>query len=214
MAEEYDVCIVGSGAGGGMAAYALTKQGARVVMHGLTHRMAGRCWTPPGIFYAHVWARGQGELYTAPAEDTARRLEAARAILVRAGLERATRAFVPPAWLLSPGGRQVVDSHGFDFYELFDGIVHQGDRHARRVVGWGSLNPVEAVATAIYADLQSIRAGLDTRLAIHPADMRVPAQRRAIRRALTRLLPRMRPLSYDTYLTERARLLAPAPSGT
>ena len=29
---EYDVCIVGSGAGGGMAAYALTQQGARVVM--------------------------------------------------------------------------------------------------------------------------------------------------------------------------------------
>ena len=31
-AEEYDVCIVGSGAGGGMAAWALTRQGARVIM--------------------------------------------------------------------------------------------------------------------------------------------------------------------------------------
>ncbi|MGZ8413295.1 MAG: GMC family oxidoreductase [Gemmatirosa sp.] len=30
--QVYDVCIVGSGAGGGMAAYALTKAGARVVM--------------------------------------------------------------------------------------------------------------------------------------------------------------------------------------
>jgi choline dehydrogenase-like flavoprotein len=29
---EYDVCIVGSGAGGGMAAYALTQAGARVIM--------------------------------------------------------------------------------------------------------------------------------------------------------------------------------------
>jgi choline dehydrogenase-like flavoprotein len=32
MTEDFDVCIVGSGAGGGMAAYALTKAGARVVM--------------------------------------------------------------------------------------------------------------------------------------------------------------------------------------
>ena len=30
--DAYDVCIIGSGAGGGMAAYALTKAGARVVM--------------------------------------------------------------------------------------------------------------------------------------------------------------------------------------
>src|SRR3954468_16612786 len=29
---EYDVAIIGSGAGGGMAAYALTKAGAKVVM--------------------------------------------------------------------------------------------------------------------------------------------------------------------------------------
>jgi predicted deacetylase len=193
---------------------ALEDQGARLVMHGLTHRMSGRCWSPLGMFRAHIFARGQGELYAADAAETARRLDAARDILIRAGLEGATHAFVPPAWLLSPAGRQVVASRGFDFYEVFGGIMHQGARHARRVVGWGSLNPIETVATAIYADLQSIRAGLDTRLAIHPADMRLPAQRRAIRRTLTRLLPRMRALSYATYLTEKTRLLAPAPSGT
>ena len=30
--DAYDVCIIGSGAGGGMAAYALTRAGARVVI--------------------------------------------------------------------------------------------------------------------------------------------------------------------------------------
>jgi predicted deacetylase len=192
----------------------LEEQGARLMMHGLTHRMVGRAWTPLGMFRAHIFARGQGELYNADAAETARRLDEGRAILVRAGLEGATRAFVPPAWLLSPAGRQVVAQRGFDFYEIFGGIIHHGTRHARRVVGWGSLNPIETVATAIYADLQSIRTGLDTRLAIHPADMRLPSQRRAINRILTRLLPRMRALNYATYLQETSGDLALLSSGT
>ena len=39
--DSYDVCIVGSGAGGGMAAYALTKAGARVAL-----LEAGQMWDP------------------------------------------------------------------------------------------------------------------------------------------------------------------------
>jgi len=39
--DAYDVCIIGSGAGGGMAAYALTRAGARVVM-----LEAGLCGLP------------------------------------------------------------------------------------------------------------------------------------------------------------------------
>lgn len=190
----------------------LEDEGARLVMHGLTHQMAGRAWSPLGLFRAHVFARGQGELYAASADETARRLDLGQAILVRAGLAGATRAFVPPAWLLSPAGRQVVAQRGFDFYELFGGILAQGARHARRVVGWGSLNAIETVATALYADLQSLRASPDTRLAIHPADMRRPTQRRAIRRALRRLLPRMRALNYATYLGEKTAHLAPDPA--
>jgi choline dehydrogenase-like flavoprotein len=51
--EVYDVCIVGSGAGGGMAAYALTQAGARVVM-----LEAGREWysTRDATMLQPAWA--------------------------------------------------------------------------------------------------------------------------------------------------------------
>jgi predicted deacetylase len=190
----------------------LADGGARLVMHGLTHRMTGRAWTPAGMFRAHLFARGQGELHNCDAAETARRLDEGMAILRRAGLEGATRAFVPPAWLLSAAAREVVAARGFDFYEVFGGIVHGEDRYARRVIGWGSLGPVEAATTALYADLQSVRAGVDTRLAIHPADMRRPAQRRAVRRTLARLLPRMRAEGYTSYLGARTGRPAAPPT--
>jgi predicted deacetylase len=178
--------------------------GARLVMHGLTHRMERRSWTPAGFFRAHFFARGQGELHNCDDADASRRLDEGAAILRRAGLGAATTAFVPPAWLLSPAARTVVAARGFDFYEVFGGIVHHGRTLAQRVIGWGSLNPVEAVATAVYAGLQSLRADVDTRLAIHPADMRRPGQRRAIERVVSRLAARMRAESYTTYLAARA----------
>jgi predicted deacetylase len=191
----------------------LMEGGARLVMHGLTHRMTGRAWTPGGFFRAHVFARSEGELFNCGAEETSRRLDEGTAILRRAGLEEATRAFVPPAWLVSPAARGVVAERGFEFYELFGGIFHGGRRHARRVIGWGSLSALEAAATALYADLQSVRTGVDTRLAIHPADMRRPGQRRAIRRTLARVIPRMHPESYTSYLDARTKRLAATPTG-
>lgn len=178
----------------------LVDEGATLVMHGLTHRMPGRIWTPAGFVRGHVFARGQGELLRATAEEARSALDEGADILRRAGLEAATRAFVPPAWLLSRAAREVVARAGFAFYEVFAGIVHDGRVRAPRVIGWGSLNVVETAATAVYADLQSRLPACDTRLAVHPADMRRPSQRRAIARALARLRARTRPLSYATYL--------------
>lgn len=178
----------------------LADEGATLVMHGLTHRMPGRAWTPAGFTRGHVFARGQGELLRATAEEASRALEEGADILRRAGLEAATRAFVPPAWLLSRAAREVVARAGFAFYEVFGGIVHDGRLRAPRVIGWGSLNVVETFATAAYADAQSRLRARDTRLAVHPADMGRPSQRRAITRALARLRARTRPQSYATYL--------------
>ena len=183
----------------------LADAGACLAMHGLTHRMPGRAFSPAGIIRAHVFARGQGELYKSDEADAQRRLDEGATLMRRAGLDDATRAFVPPAWQLSPAAREVVERSGFEFYEVFGGIVDCAGRRraglrARRLIGWGSLNAVEAAATAIWASAQSLRPVTDTRLAIHPADMRRPGQVRAVRRVLQRLLPRMRPMSYRAFL--------------
>jgi predicted deacetylase len=178
----------------------LADGGAQLVMHGLTHRMPGRAYTPAGFVRGHVFARGQGELLRASTEAAQRAIDEGTDILRRAGLEPATRAFVPPAWLLSPAARAVVARAGFDFYELFGGIVHGARLRARRVIGWGSLNAVETGATAAYAWAQTLLPARDTRVAVHPADLRRPLQRRAIARALARLRARTRPMSYATYL--------------
>ena len=182
----------------------LADAGACLAMHGLTHRMLGRAFSPAGIIRAHVFARGSGELYKSDAPDTLRRLEQGTALLRRAGLDEATRAFVPPAWQLSPAALEVVERAGFDFYERFGGIVHRDGLRARRLIGWGSLNAVEAAATAIWAGAQSRRSPVDTRLAIHPADMRRPGQVGSVTRALRHLLPRMRAMSYRAYLAAAA----------
>ncbi|HET6279738.1 MAG TPA: DUF2334 domain-containing protein [Polyangia bacterium] len=182
----------------------LADRGARLVMHGLTHRMPGRAWTPAGLLRAHVFARGQGELYRCTAADAQARIDQGRGILARAGLEDAARAFIPPAWLLSAAARAVVAVAGFEFFELYGGIIWHGQRLARRVIGWGSLGELEARATALYADLQHRLPPVDTRLAVHPVDVTRPSQRRAIARVVGRLLPDFRPLNYTGYLAQRS----------
>lgn len=174
--------------------------GATVVLHGLTHRMPRATFNPARLAAAYGFARGQGELYCVAADDAARRLEAGRDILRRAGLEEAGARFVPPAWLLSREARAAVDAAGFEWFELYDGLHDARGRRPLRLIGWGSLNPVEAVATTAFALLQRQRPPADTRLAVHPADMRRPLVRRSIATTARRLRRDLLPASYARYL--------------
>ena len=178
----------------------LETQGAQLIMHGYSHRMGGRCWSPRGLFWAHGFARGQAEFFRSGAAETKHRLEEGRAILARAGLASATTSFVPPAWLLSREARAVVLGEKFDCHEEIGGIVTSRGSHAKRLVGWGSLNVLEAGATRWWAALQIRRAPADTRLAIHPADMFRPRTVGAIRAALRTLLARSSPKNYRAFL--------------
>lgn len=178
----------------------LMDAGATVALHGLTHRMSRAAFNPASWFWGYGFARGQGELYRSDVGETERRLSEGREILDAAGLPEATRCFVPPAWLLSSGARRAVEAAGFDWIELLDGIQTTAGARAGRLIGWGSLNPVEAAATTTFAFLQRHRAPADTRLCVHPADMRRPAVRKSIARTARHLRDRLIPLSYRAYL--------------
>ena len=74
----YDVAIIGSGAGGGMAAYVLTKAGANVVMEPADQFYGERTYRaidPEG----HVWnfAQPVAELTIAQMEEAKAKLEEA-----------------------------------------------------------------------------------------------------------------------------------------
>jgi predicted deacetylase len=178
----------------------LADDGATVVLHGLTHRMPRPTWNPLRFGAAYGFARGQGELCCVGGDDAARRLDEGRAILTRAGLEAATSCFVPPAWLLSPAARTAVDAAGFAWTELYDGLHTPRGTRRLRLIGWGSLNPIEAMATRAFAFLQRQRRSVDTRLVVHPADLRRPAVRRSIATTARRLRRDLVPASYSRYL--------------
>jgi predicted deacetylase len=178
----------------------LADHGATLVAHGYTHMMASPPRSPLRWLAARWFARSQGEFAACDADETRRRLALATGIFDRAGLTSRIVGFVPPAWLLSRGARETVDATALLFHERFAGIVF-GDRLvARRLIGWGSLTAIEAVATASWAWLQARRAPADTRLAVHPPDLLRAVTRRSIARTLRSLVGPLEPVSYDRYL--------------
>jgi predicted deacetylase len=182
----------------------LARRGATLVAHGYTHRMVGRPGTPLAWLAAHGFARGEGELAACSAAEAERRLALATAIFERAGLAALLSGFVPPAWLLSPGAAAAVDARRFAFHERFWGIVCDRSVVARRLIGWGSRTAIEAIVTSGWAWLQARRAPADTRVAVHPPDLRRAVTRRSLIRTVRALAARLEPVNYATYLAARA----------
>jgi uncharacterized protein len=178
----------------------LVDAGACLCMHGLTHQMSGQARNPWQWALARGFARGQGEFFLCDSAECDRRIEAARLVFRRAGLDEKVRGFVPPAWLLSPGALLAVKQAGFEFYEMLTGIIYADITRAPRLIGFGSLTWAEASATAGYAAMQSRRSPADTRFAIHPADIERASSTKAIRANLGRLHDSLQPVNYIDFL--------------
>jgi predicted deacetylase len=187
----------------------LQRAGAQVVMHGYSHRMPHKTWNPLRWWNAYAFARGQGEFWLCNQDETRERVALGRSIMQRAGLADATAAFVPPAWLLSRDAATSVDRENFTFVERYAGIeVRRSSSEpakrtvARRLIGWGSLTAFDAAVTRLWAAIQTRRAPVDTRLAVHPQDMARQGVRSAISKTVSKLVVQraMAPMRYDEFV--------------
>jgi predicted deacetylase len=178
----------------------LADRGASLVAHGYSHRMTRAPANPLRWLAARWFARSQGELAGADLDETHRCLDRADAIFERAGLTERLTGFVPPAWMLSRAATVALAARAYAFHETFRGIETAGQVTARRLIGWGSLTGLEALATSLWARVQLARTAVDTRLAVHPADVSRAVTRRSVTRTMKGLLASHQPVSYATHL--------------
>ena len=178
----------------------LADRGASLVAHGYSHRMT-RAPTHPLRWVAARWfARSQGELAGTDTDETHGFLDRADEIFRRAGLRERITGFVPPAWMLSRAAASALASRAYAFHETFRGIEAGGQVTARRLIGWGSLTGLEAIATSLWARVQLARTAVDTRLAVHPGDVARPLTRRSLIRTTRALVASHQLASYATHL--------------
>jgi len=179
----------------------LADDGVTLIAHGFTHRMRGRVLSPYRALWAYLFANGEGEFYAADRAEARAWFDVVREEFSNVDLPQALEGFVPPAWLLSRAAAAELDAAGFDFVELMRGLRVRRRFYARRLIGWGQRSWIEALVTDAHARLQAARRPADTRLAIHPPNMRSRRCRRSIRHCLETLLDRLEPLSYTEFVS-------------
>lgn len=149
-------------------------RGHEVVMHGLNHVAHG---SPSSVHatFGRVLARGCEEFWSVGYVDARERVLEGLAAFARVGLR--PRGFVPPGWLLSPGGLEALRSTGFEYTTTHRSIVSiDGERVVRSLAmsqrPGGASAMVAAYTTRMVGHFQS-RLSSVMRVALHPADLAV-----------------------------------------
>jgi predicted deacetylase len=165
--------------------------GHEIFLHGFEHRAPGAGSTlgplrrVRRVLDQRVLSAGEAELADLPETDGRVRIAAGYQVLEQAGLR--VDGFVPPAWARPPWLLDALAAHGCRFTEdhlrVYDPMG--GKARATALFNWASRSPARAWLTVAYCRLTlPARNLLPARIAIHPADVRVPLLRREIVRAL------------------------------
>jgi hypothetical protein len=170
----------------------LQARGHEVYLHGFFHRSGE---TSPGAsgkadrlrwwFAQRVVSGGEAEMSDVSFDEGRRRLADGEDMLREAGLR--IDGFVAPAWSMPGWLLPLLAERGCRFTEdhlrVYD--PQAGRRRASVVLNWASRSPARMASTVAWCRAAKYaRRILPARIAIHPADMRVPLLRREITRML------------------------------
>lgn len=170
---------------------ARSSAGDELSLHGCTHRDDGTPRHPLDRLRRRVYTRGEGEFWALSAAQARQRLQPGLDWFGQHGWP--LHGFVPPAWLLGPGGWQALQGCGAFRYVATFGALHRLDGNdavaARPLVystsrAWRRASSVAwaAVNAALLAPAPLLR------LELHPPDALHAAVRRSWQRVLGRAL--------------------------
>jgi hypothetical protein len=179
---------------------ACTRAGHEICLHGFSHRVEAVLGSPWQRLVGRFYTAGEGEFYRIDREEAGRRLAAGRAMLDVA-LGPTVRGFTPPAWLLSPQGRDALRAAGFTYSTRWSGIerLESGEFVPAPVLVWSSRSALRRFASRAWVRVWAAwnRSAPVLRIAVHPMDLAHPAQRASVRYALRAAMTAgRRPLGY------------------
>jgi predicted deacetylase len=166
--------------------------GHEIYLHGLLHQAATRPDTST-LRLRVRWGLDQRVLSAGEAELAALAKPEGHVVVVEgerilreAGLR--VQGYVAPAWAMPGWLLPVLAERGFRYTEdhlrVYDPAA--GRSRASMVLNWASRSPARVLSTIAWCrGVRWTRAFVPTRIAIHPADMRLALLRREIRDALS-----------------------------
>ncbi len=171
----------------------LQARGHEVFLHGFFHRARSEAGTAEDgrprrlawYFAQRVASAGEAEFRDVSRDEAVDRLDRGERTLRAAGL--AIDGFVAPAWSMPPWLVPLLAERGYRFAEdhlrVFDPAG--GRARASVVLNYASRTRLRMLSTVAWCRAaKHARAFFPARIAIHPADLRVPLLRRELRHLL------------------------------
>lgn len=171
----------------------LQAAGHEIFLHGFFHRSretagSAQDGRPSGLSWQiaqRVMSAGEAEFRDVSKAEAVERLDRGERALGDAGLS--IDGFVAPAWAMPPWLLPMLGDRGYQFAEdhlhVYDPANHR--TRASVVLNYASRTRLRMLSTVAWCrTAKYARALMPARIAIHPADMRVPLLRRELRHLL------------------------------